>query len=211
MADIAPPPSAYDIQTGTLIIGAGACGMVAALAAVEAGQEVLVIEADAVATGSTALSAGLIPAAGTAAQRAAGIDDSAAQFSADIQAKAKGQNDPALVQALAEGAGPAIDWLRDVHGLPFSVVTDFDYPGHTNRRMHGLPTRAGAELVDALRTACEAAGVDIICGLRVQTLFALGQQITGIIAARADGSRGCGLGCTGRDYRGQRQRYGIWP
>ena len=195
MADIAPPPSAYDIQTGTLIIGAGACGMVAALAAVEAGQEVLVIEADAVATGSTALSAGLIPAAGTAAQRAAGIDDSAAQFSADIQAKAKGQNDPALVQALAEGAGPAIDWLRDVHGLPFSVVTDFDYPGHANRRMHGLPTRAGAELVDALRTACEAAGVDIICGLRVQTLFALGQQITGIIAARADGSRET-IGCT---------------
>ena len=188
MADIAPPPPAYDIETETLIIGGGACGMVAALAAHEAGQEVLVIEADAVATGSTALSAGLIPAAGTALQVAAGITDSPAQFATDIQAKAKGQNEQALVDAMATGAGPAIDWLNTTHGLPFCVVTDFDYPGHNQRRMHGLPTRSGAELIDALRTACDAAGIDIVCGLRAQTLYAEGRLIKGINAARADGS-----------------------
>ena len=85
MADIAAPPDAFDIDTETLIVGAGACGMVAALAAYEAGQDVLVIEADAVPSGSTALSAGLIPAAGTRMQAAAGIEDSAAQFATDIQ------------------------------------------------------------------------------------------------------------------------------
>ncbi len=37
--------------------------MVAAIAAQEAGQEVLLVEAGAVPSGSTALSAGLIPAA----------------------------------------------------------------------------------------------------------------------------------------------------
>ena len=194
MADIAPPPARYDIITETVIIGAGACGMVAALAATEAGQEVLVIEADAVPSGSTALSAGLIPAAGTAQQRAAGIADSPAQFAADIQAKAKHENDPALVDALAQGAAPVIDWLTQTHGLPFSVVDDFDYPGHSARRMHGLPTRAGAELVDALRSACEAAGVIIICSARAETLFAEGVTITGLAVSRADG-RSETIGC----------------
>lgn len=190
----APPPASFDIETQTLIIGGGACGMVAALAAQEAGQEVLVIEADAVATGSTALSAGLIPAAGTALQREAGIEDDATLFAADIQAKAKGENPGDLVQALASGAAPVIDWLRDTHGLGFSVVTDFDYPGHSRRRMHGLPTRSGAELIDALRTACEAAGIDIICGLRAKTLFHEGRQIKGIRATRPDG-RAETIGC----------------
>lgn len=188
MADIAAPPPACDIDTETLIIGAGACGMVAALAAHEAGQQVLVIEADALASGSTALSAGLIPAAGTRMQMNAGIKDSAAQFAADIQGKAKGQNEQSLVETMAAGAGPAIDWLSTTYGLPFSVVTDFDYPGHAARRMHGLPTRAGAELIDALRSACEAAGIDMICGLRAQTLYAEGRLVTGIRARRADGA-----------------------
>ena len=58
-----------------LIVGAGAAGLCAALAAKEAGVEPVVIERDAVPSGSTALSAGLIPAAGTRFQRAKGIAD----------------------------------------------------------------------------------------------------------------------------------------
>ena len=185
----------FPVAVDTLIIGAGACGLVAALAAQEAGQEVLVIEADAVPAGSTALSAGLIPAAGTRCQAEAGIVDDATLFAADIQAKAKGENDPDLVAALAEGAGPAVDWLAARYGLAFSVVRDFDYPGHARRRMHGLPSRAGRELVDALRAAVEAQGIDIITGLRAETLFTEGDRITGIAARSADGTEEL-LGCT---------------
>ena len=148
----------FDFDVETLIIGAGAAGLVAALAAREAGQDVLVIEADAVPSGSTALSAGLIPAAGTRFQRAVGIADDAAVFATDIQTKAKGENDPALVAAMAETSSEVIEWLVDQHGLPFSLVTDFDYPGHQRRRMHGLPSRSGRELIDALRAAAEQAG-----------------------------------------------------
>ena len=119
MADIAAPPPTYDIDTETLIIGGGACGMVAALAAHEAGQEVLVIEADAVASGSTALSAGLIPAAGTALQKAAGITDTAAQFATDIQGKAKGQNAQDLVDAMAKGAAPRLTGSATPTGYRF--------------------------------------------------------------------------------------------
>lgn len=199
----ARPHSGFDFETGTLIVGAGACGLVAALAAHEAGQEVLVLEADPVPRGSTALSAGLIPAAGTAQQAAAGIDDTPELFATDIRKKAAGENDPLMEQALAEGAAGVIAWLTEKHQLPFSLVDDFDYPGHSRRRMHGLPSRSGIELIDALRAACETAGIDIICGRRAGTLYAQGRRITGAEVNVDDGSVeqiGCGkliLACNG--------------
>jgi fumarate reductase flavoprotein subunit len=210
---ILPAPDSFDLEVETLIIGGGAAGMVAALAAIEAGHDVLVTEADAVPSGSTALSAGLIPAAGTAQQRTAGIDDTPAIFAADIQAKAKGENDPALVDAMARMAAPVIDWLTSTHGLPFSVVTDFDYPGHSRRRMHGLPSRAGRDLIDALRGAAERAGIDVICERRADALFAGDERIAGARFRRPDGgieTVGCGrliLACNG--FGGNRDMVGT--
>jgi len=173
--------------------------MMAALAAREAGTEVLVLEADAVPPGSTALSAGLIPTAGTRFQRAVGIADEPARFAADIQGKAKKENPQALVDLLAAGAGPAIEWLADRYELPFSVVTDFDYPGHSARRMHGLPSRAGHELVDRLRATCEARRIDIVCVRQAKTLFADEGQVAGVELAGGE-TIGCGalvLACNG--------------
>ncbi len=185
---VQPAPDAFDLACETLIIGAGACGLIAALSAGETGQEPLVIEADAVPSGSTALSAGLIPAAGTTLQRAAGITDDAGLFARDIQAKAKNENDPALVDLLAQNAAPVIDWLTQTHGLPFSVVTNFDYPGHSRRRMHGLPSRAGAELINALRAACEAQSIDIVCERRARTLYCDGRRVQGVAVTAPDGT-----------------------
>src|SRR5579864_2641849 len=128
-------------QVPLLVVGAGAAGLCAALAAKEAGADVVVVERDAVPTGSTALSAGLIPAAGTRFQRARGIDDSARQFADDIQRKAKGEADPVLAEAVAREAAPLVEWLADWHKLPFDVIDDFNYPGHSAMRMHGLPSR----------------------------------------------------------------------
>jgi fumarate reductase flavoprotein subunit len=203
MARIAPAPDRFDVHVETLIIGAGACGLVAALSASEAGQQVLVLERDARPAGSTALSAGLIPAAGTGLQQRAGIADDPQIFARDIQAKAKDQNDPAMVAVMAERSASVIDWLSDTHGLPFSVVTDFDYPGHSARRMHGLPSRSGQELIDAFSARCDALGIDIVCDAPVSTLFASGQQIKGVAVNRPDGQVehiGCGrliLACNG--------------
>jgi len=198
------PAQGFAATVETLIVGAGACGMVAALAATEAGQEVLVLEADAVPSGSTALSAGLIPAAGTRWQAAAGIEDDPARLAADVQAKAKGENRPEIVAALTETVPRVLEWLADRHGLAFSVVTDFDYPGHSRRRMHGLASRSGAELVDRLRAACERVGVEIVCSARVTALFAEADgRVTGVEVTRPDGGTealGCGrlvLACNG--------------
>src|SRR5664279_2319792 len=128
----------FAAETPLLIVGAGAAGLCAALAAKEAGIDAIVIERDSVPAGSTALSAGLIPAAGTRFQRAKGIADSPQLFAGDIQRKAKGEADQSVVDAVAQGAGPLIEWLTDRYGLPFDAIDNFNYPGHSAMRMHGL-------------------------------------------------------------------------
>ena len=119
-------------QVPVAIVGAGACGLTAALMLRDAGIDCVLLERDASPHGSTALSSGFIPAAGTAAQRAAGVlDDSAARFAADIQAKAHGSAAPHLVAAYAEAIAPALDALQQRHGLAFELLDGFLYPGHS--------------------------------------------------------------------------------
>lgn len=214
MTRVAPTPTGgFDLDVSVLIIGAGASGMVAALSAKDANGNVLVIEADPVPSGSTALSAGLIPAAGTRFQKEAGIDDAPALLAEDIQCKAHGENPQSLVDTLAENAAPTIEWLSDRFSMPFSVVTDFDYPGHSRRRMHGLPSRAGRELVDRLRSACEAEGIDIVCNRRATALFRKDKRITGVEVDGPDGTERIGcetliLACNG--YGGNRDMVARW-
>jgi fumarate reductase flavoprotein subunit len=127
----------FDTQVPLLIIGAGAAGLCAALAAKQAGVDAVLVERDAVPAGSTALSAGLIPAAGTRFQRARGIADSPQLLAADIRRKAHGEADAAVVEAVSRNAGALIEWLADRYGFPFDVVDNFNYPGHSAFRMHG--------------------------------------------------------------------------
>jgi fumarate reductase flavoprotein subunit len=164
----AVPEAGLRASAPIVIIGAGAAGLCAALSAHQAGVDVVVLERDSVPRGSTALSAGLIPAAGTHFQKALGIDDSVRLFASDIQRKAHGEADATIVDLVARQAGPIVEWLADHYGLPFSVVHDFDYPGHSARRMHGLPTRSGVELIDRLRQAAEGIKGTVLLLIRMR-------------------------------------------
>lgn len=204
MTDVRVETPAYEVEAQVLVVGAGAAGLVAALAAREAGAEVVVLERDPLPRGSTALSAGLIPAAGTRWQAAAGAEDTPELFARDILAKAENEPDPAAVARLANLSAPVLEWLADAHGLDFSLVDDFRYPGHSAYRMHGLPSRSGEALVDRLREAAEAADVSILTGAHATTLYATpDRRVTGVEIARPDGAReriGCGalvLACNG--------------
>ena len=79
----------FDWTVPVAVIGAGGCGLCAALAARQAGSEVLVLERDAAPMGTTGMSTGLIPAAGSRMQKEKGIEDSPELFAADVLAKAK--------------------------------------------------------------------------------------------------------------------------
>lgn len=151
-----------EVQVPAVIIGAGACGLTAALALAEADVEALLLERDAQPAGSTSLSSGFIPAAGTRAQQAAGIADSASEFAQDIQRKSDGQAAPHLVAAYTQAIAPALDFLQQRHGLAWEVLDGFLYPGHRRHRMHSLPQRTGGALMAALLAATEQAGQPVL-------------------------------------------------
>jgi fumarate reductase flavoprotein subunit len=188
MTQIAPPPAeGFGVTTQVLIIGAGACGLVAALACRETGAECVILERDRVPSGSTALSAGLIPAAGTRFQRQRGVLDSPALLAADIQRKAKGRADPIIVAAVADAAPQTVEWLVDRHRVELDLLDDFLYPGHSALRMHGTPARSGADLISFLVRATEAAEIPIVTHATAEILFVDGDRVVGAAYRRPDG------------------------
>lgn len=170
-----------------IVVGGGGTGLCAALAVRDADTDVLVIERDRTPLGSTAMSTGLIPAAGTPEQESAGIDDSPRQFADDMLAKTKGRTDPVIALRLAEESAETIRWMWGDHNVPLSLVDGFLYPGHSARRMYGTPNRTGGELMGALQAACEGAGIPILTEAVVTELLTSGDRVTGVVYRRPDG------------------------
>ncbi len=206
MADVRTDGSAicFDFSVPLVIIGGGACGLVAGLAAMSKGIEVVILERDDTPRGSTFMSSGFIPAAGTRFQRAAGVEDSPARMAEDILRKNHDEADPAIVATLAEASGDVIEWLADKHQIPFELVEGFLYPGHSRMRMHCTPRRTGEELMSCLLNAAEQTGLSIITEATVKTLHVDdNRRVRGISFERRDGvieQLGCNtllLACNG--------------
>jgi len=194
----------FSVTVPVLVIGAGACGLVAALAARGERADVLVLERDRVPSGSTALSSGMIPACGTRLQSEADVDDSPAIMAADILNKAEGEADQEMVEAICRASGPTIDWLIDDLAIELTMVSGFLYPGHSHLRMHAPPSRTGEDLIGGLTRAAERMDVDLMTSAHVTDLVANEDtRIVGVRVQRPDGSSefiGCDsliLACNG--------------
>lgn len=191
MADVLTDGAAinFEIEMPLVIVGGGACGLVAGLAALSQGVEAVVLERDDTPRGSTFMSSGFIPAAGTRFQKVAGVDDTPDQMADDIQNKNNHQSDPAIVEALTRASGEVIEWLADEHKIPFELVEGFLYPGHSRMRMHCTPRRTGEELMACLLNAAEQAGLPILTEARVTTLHIDGERrVRGVSYQRPDGT-----------------------
>lgn len=179
----------FEFSVPVLIAGAGACGAVAALAALDAGVTPLVIERDDRPGGSTGMSQGLFCAAGTQSQRDNGIEDNADIFFADIIEKAKGQTDPVIAQALADHSAPTLEWLRAAHDLPWELDLRFRASyGNSRQRLHGWPGHSGDDMVQLLHRRMSDAGVDVLMETRLVDIYAQGDRIVGVALERADGA-----------------------
>lgn len=165
-----------------VVVGAGGCGMVAALAASRSGRRVLVLEKGKEPGGNTALSTGLVPAAGTRFQREAGIlDDTPGLMAGDILRKNKHQSDPALTARLCETSAGLIEWLVDEVGCELVCYTDFLYPGQSRFRMHGPPQGYGARLVRQLVRAVQGdPSIELRLETPVRGLVLDGDRVAGV-------------------------------
>jgi fumarate reductase flavoprotein subunit len=153
-----------------VIVGGGACGMTAGIRLRDAGIDCVVLERDAVPSGSTALSSGFIPVAETRLQKSMGIPDTMALFRREIDAKSHGQAAPHLVVAYTEAARQAVDAL-EAHGITFEVATTWLYPGHSVHRIHCVPERTGAALLAALGRVAAERGVDVLTEALVREIW----------------------------------------
>ena len=122
-------------KTDLLIVGSGAAGFTASMAAREAGvKNLIIIEKMAVPGCNSQLAAGGMNAAGTKFQKQAGIKDNPQLMFDDTMKGGKNVSNPDLVRVLADKSNESIEWL-DKHGATLSHVGQGG--GSSAARMHG--------------------------------------------------------------------------
>ncbi|WP_324261011.1 flavocytochrome c [Altererythrobacter sp. H2] len=137
-----------------VVVGGGAAGWSAALAATEAGARVALYEKLGESGGSSALSGGCLAFAGTDLQRAQGVTDSPDLLYRDLVEVGQGVNDPALVRTYCDAQLETCDWLRQA-GVRFSPVIE-TASGQSVPRVHTVDP---ADMVRTLKAAAERTGL----------------------------------------------------
>ena len=122
----------YDV----IVLGAGAGGMAAAVAAATEGLKTLVIEKTAYVGGTTAISGGMVWAPNNLKMASAGRDDSPEAAKAYLDATAAEGGSAALRQAFLDEAAAAIDYFdrkTEVRLVPLDFYPDYypEAPGAT--------------------------------------------------------------------------------
>jgi fumarate reductase flavoprotein subunit len=152
-----------------VVIGAGGAGLSAAIAAREAGADVVIFEKMGMAGGNTIRATGGMNASGTQYQARAGITDSVDLFIEDTIAGGGYINDRVLVRIMAEQSAQAIQWLSDM-GADLSDVGRLG--GASANRAHrptgGNPV--GPEVTAALVNRAYALGIPIILEAEVTAI-----------------------------------------
>jgi fumarate reductase flavoprotein subunit len=123
-----------NVDSDIIVIGAGGCGLMAALVAAKKGMRVLLLEKTDKPGGGTAFSSKGIRAAASRRQRELKIRDNAALYAQDILRRNNGESDAVLTRRLAETSGRVADFLTDEAGIEFQIG-EFAF-GHSAQRSH---------------------------------------------------------------------------
>ncbi len=178
----------WTFETDVVVVGSGGCGLTAGIAAAQRGVEVMVFEKQARPLSNTARSGGMIPAAGTRFQKAAGIAETPEDLAADILRKNRHASDPHMTLHLARTTGRVVEWLVDDVGVELVFIDDFKYPGHSQFRMHAPPSRTGDALVADLRRGLgQQSMADLITHSSVVNLVAdANDAVLGVVVEHGD-------------------------
>jgi flavocytochrome c len=134
-----------------IVIGAGGCGLMAALVAAKKGARVLLLEKTDKPGGGTAFSSRGIRAAGSRRQRELKIADSPELYAQDILRRNNCESDADIIKHLTETSGRVADFLTDSAGIEFQIG-EFAF-GHSAPRSHSW--KADKTITDFLFEAVE--------------------------------------------------------
>ena len=159
MSSLSGLKDSYDV----LVVGGGGAGLMAAVEAAENGASVLLVERRAEIGGSTAMAVGALSAAGTALQKAAGIEDSVDAHFRDYlkfiePGREPSEYDLELTRMLVELAPSVVGRMVE---LGVELRGPQPEPPHTKYRMHNAVPDATA-YTDALKRAAAEAGVEAL-------------------------------------------------
>lgn len=143
---------AHDVSTDVLVVGSGAAGLAAAVAAANAGAHVSVATKTTLQANNSAKAQGGI-------QAALGEDDSPEIHAEDVMRSSRDTADTDLVAALTGDAPSAIAWLEEL-GCAFTRENGgyrlARCGGATRKRLLQVGDRTGHAITKALREAFEA-------------------------------------------------------
>jgi 3-oxo-5alpha-steroid 4-dehydrogenase len=119
---------AWDAEADVVVVGLGGAGVCAVIQALEEGADVIALERFS-GGGSTAVNGGIFYAGGgTAAQREAGVEDSAEEMFRYLCEETQGVVSDDLLRRFCEGSAADAEWMTR-HGVRFSGKL---YPGKTS-------------------------------------------------------------------------------
>lgn len=173
----------YDV----IVIGGGGAGMSAAVSAAESSARVLLVEAGPKLGGSTSMSGGVYYAAGTAAQRSQGIDDSPDAMFRYYMTVNQYRVEPSLVRRLCDEAAAGLEWLE---GFDVEFPAENIYQSGVDGIQRGhRAVDQGAGIARGLEGAVSQYGIDVALNTRVRELL------------RDDDGRVSGIRVEGQDIR----------
>ena len=146
---------AFDYEADIIVVGGGACGLMAAYRAGLTGLDVILLERDSRLGCNAEIASGSVPAAPTEHQRRAGVQDSAEQMAKDIMQKSGNQANGAIVDVLCQRSPELIHIFEHRLGVPMELNTDASRYGFSAMRLHNGPGRTGAPLINGLRKAVQ--------------------------------------------------------
>jgi urocanate reductase len=197
-------PQTWDKEADVIVVGTGT-GTVAAVAAVDSGASVILLDQNKEFGGSTVINGGVVldSGGGTPTQKANGVSDTPEEFFArlsDPHVRDYRKSEPELLQAYCTQFPVVAAWLQD-HGVQYTgnffnlnmgpidlntviVCEEFSYDQPTvfNPLQPAGPWRTGAGLIYPLKSYAEGKGVQVL----------LENKMTHII--REPGSSGSVLG-----------------
>ena len=168
---VIPPGQRWHEEVDIGVVGAGGCGLVCAHTAARDDLRVVIWEKSKAAGGSTALSGGIVGAAGTRMQHAAGVADSSEEFASDVLGRNHNRSDPALTRRLCESSAALVEWLTDTRGIQMELLAQTTDRGHTRLRLHAPPSRSGQAFIDGLLRSLERRGIRLRLGTPVLQLW----------------------------------------